>query len=611
MALLLPLAAASALFKFANYFFLRWIPSSHAIYALPSLFLLYLSCWFLATPLPPNSLADAPSIYSPQGLYRVLVSHRTTTRPLSWAALLLNALFFTCSLDFVLRPRLESYDDLTFSRVGAVQPTSVKISLRYPDMSDGVMILWRSNSSASDDVSWLSGPVVHPDPENDWLAVATLDGLNPGHVYQYRLAHPNASFLPTSAHTFRTFPDPRVTSGAKFRFMVSSCVLPNFPYIPFGANRIPGFDKLSQYLSSHFQDIHRSIQLNSTLPSPIEFLLFLGDFIYADVPYYFGASSEAYTRMYRRNYASSSFRAIYEQLPIFHIYDDHEFYNNFAGGENDTATTYLNASHPFNSYQGIANYDPIHTGQHYYTFQYGDAAFFVLDTRRYRSREFTDLSKHTMLGDQQLAALHTWIGKVNSTATYKFIVSSVPFTTLWNGDSKVDSWAGFQDERDALLATFATVPNTFVLSGDRHEFAAIEQLGPVFGSIIEISTSPLSMFWLPVPGWLKLQPRSKRLVLRKNESESSWVPEEQVIKYIPSGNYKWSTIEVDTTTPGQPKLSLEVVIDGRTAWSRVFPGLPVDLQLSTSLTSHLSNLLGNVFDSLPTIPNPIARFLTG
>lgn len=47
---------------------------------------------------------------------------------------------------------------------------------------------------------------------------------------------------------------------------------------------------------------------------PTEFMLFLGDFIYADVPMYFGDNLEAYRRFYRRNYQSPSFRKVYERL---------------------------------------------------------------------------------------------------------------------------------------------------------------------------------------------------------------------------------------------------------------------------------------------------------
>ena len=64
--------------------------------------------------------------------------------------------------------------------------------------------------------------------------------------------------------------------------------------------------------------------------------------------------------------------------------------------------------------------------------------------------------------------------QVNTTATFKFIVSSVPFTSLWQHDALKDSWAAFETEKRALLDVLHTVPNVIILSGDRHEFAAIE-----------------------------------------------------------------------------------------------------------------------------------------
>jgi alkaline phosphatase D len=39
-------------------------------------------------------------------------------------------------------------------------------------------------------------------------------------------------------------------------------------------------------------------------PSPAEFMLFLGDFVYADVPVWWGDTTEAYRRLYRRVYNS-------------------------------------------------------------------------------------------------------------------------------------------------------------------------------------------------------------------------------------------------------------------------------------------------------------------
>ena len=68
---------------------------------------------------------------------------------------------------------------------------------------------------------------------------------------------------------------------------------------------------------------------------------------------------------------------------------------------------------PFTNYHSQANYDPVHKGQFYYDFKHGDVAFFVLDTRKYRDDSKSRVEdKGTMLGDKQLRALHSWLGRV-------------------------------------------------------------------------------------------------------------------------------------------------------------------------------------------------------
>jgi alkaline phosphatase D len=96
----------------------------------------------------------------------------------------------------------------------------------------------------------------------------------------------------------------------------------------------------------------------------------------------------------------------------FNVYDDHEIINNFAGLGNDSHP-YANASGAWTLYNGAANPDALATGEHYFDFRYGDVAFFVMDSRRYRSDVFTtEVEERTMLGESQLAALYEWLGKV-------------------------------------------------------------------------------------------------------------------------------------------------------------------------------------------------------
>lgn len=408
---------------------------------------------------------------------------------------------------------------------------------------------------------------------------------------------------PAEPIKFHTFPDPRIPTGSHFRFLVSSCATPNFPYVPFHGRQIKGFDLLADYLWPNVSDAsvsenataasNTSVALSTEEVGPAEFMLFLGDFIYADVPMYFGDNLESYRRLYRRNYQSPSMRKVYEKLPMFHTYDDHEIINNYVGQGNDSTPPFKSADNAFRLYNANANFDPLEPDAHYYEFRYGDVAFFVMDTRRYRSDiHHGDEVSRTMLGEKQLAALYDWLGRVNNTATFKFVVSSVPFTALWTYEAETDSWNPYTHEKDALLATMHTVKNVILLSGDRHEFAAIKFNAEGDGhSLIEVSTSPMSMFWVPLVRTLR--DKSERTVKRLAEVQrevdgevvtevvEEEVPQEEVLKYVPEGNYKWSTFEVDTRDMEHPVVRLELMTDGRPAYELEIVGKPVDIRPPT------------------------------
>lgn len=275
-------------------------------------------------------------------------------------------------------------------------------------------------------------------------------------------------------------------------------------------------------------------------------------------------------------------------LAIFFAYDDHEFMNNYAGSSRDGGP-FLNGSRAFLEYNAQTNFDPPDENQFYYEFTHGtDAAFFVLDTRRHRSAPGMEAANRSMLGTQQLGTFLRWLSKVNSTSVFKFVITSVPFTSLWTHDATIDSWAGYTAEKELILDAMATVPNVIILSGDRHEFALVEfnHITPNAHLILEISTSPLSMFYIPFVR--TLLPVSMRTVARTyvhptvNKGGDDVVaesventPHERVLKYLPTGNYKWSGIEVDISDPESPLVLLEVVIDGEVGYRYTIKGSPI------------------------------------
>jgi len=263
---------------------------------------------------------------------------------------------------------------------------------------------------------------------------------------------------------------------------------------------------------------------------------------------------------------------------------------------------YQNASNAYNIYNGHANYDSLQPGRTFYDFQLGDVAFFVMDTRRYRSPITSlDLTSRTLLGDEQLSTLYNWLQKVNGTCTFKFIVSSVPFTSLWKHDALTDSWSGFPTEKAALLRAFHTVPNVIILSGDRHEFAAIEfnTNDPNLHTIREFSTSPLNMFYIPFIHTMRLQ-SEESFIRNSSDGTSEEVPYERALAYLPNGNSKWSTFEVDTTDSEHPLLRVEVVINGQPAYHFKTAGVRVR---PTNIGSLVAMNVKDLFDKIGIKPS--------
>lgn len=73
-------------------------------------------------------------------------------------------------------------------------------------------------------------------------------------------------------------------------------------------NRIQGFDQFANAL------------IDGRERPAVRFFLQLGDLIYADVPRWGGAVTNAYRLLFRNLYASESFRRVYERLPVIGAY---------------------------------------------------------------------------------------------------------------------------------------------------------------------------------------------------------------------------------------------------------------------------------------------------
>ncbi|GAA6012699.1 hypothetical protein JCM11491_002534 [Sporobolomyces phaffii] len=499
-----------------------------------------------------------------------------TSRFLNFASIGVNTLLFALAMDAIWTPVFGMDEtSLAFARVGALSHNQVKIVARIPPESSlvpreadalsynatfsvtegllpeddfvGGKLLYRPTKPIG---KWIAGPDIITSEANDWVSTVKLEGLWASTEYEYRLLRPSSLQIAhhpafPNVQTFTTFPDPSLSQPTHYTFASSSCVKAGFPWTgPQNKRSIKGAES--------FLKIAEKVG--------VRFMVFLGDFIYADVPWYSGASVERYNKHYRQIFASPEMKKMVEKIPMVTIYDDHEIVNDFSGNESDARFAPANSA--YQTYLGNANPDPRTPGVNYYDFRVGDSAFFVLDTRAYRSpNEKADDEEKTMLGDAQREAFLNWATEVNQTVTWKFIVSSVPMMSLWNHAE--DTWAGFLSERDLILDTLQYVPNVIVLSGDRHEFAS----AGIRDAVTEFSTSPFNMFYLPI----------RTLSAQHGRGASG---EEALYKYLPDGNTKVTTFEVDTRVVNKPVVRVKVYVDAESgddapAWEVQVVGKPL------------------------------------
>ncbi len=327
------------------------------------------------------------------------------------------------------------------------------------DVSDGAAVCWTRAAmvgpirfelaSESSFARPLRGEMVEPSDERDRTIRVDLGGLEPATRYFYRFVRPESN----EASVVGTFVSaPAADDARPFRFVHSGDS--NAAARPF---RLLGF-------------------ASDERP---EFWFWAGDTAYADASSGgLGVATDraGYHAKHRQNREDPHLQRLLASAPVWAQWDDHEVGNDYDGGDPEP---HLTPQRVAAGQQAFIDYMPLRPAgvaadprRTYRSFRYGALAeFFILDCRQYRSADAGragggldpygfflptfDLAavlrmrdpSRTMLGPEQLAWLTR--GLRASTATWKFVVSSVPFTSLLA--FPYDRWDGFDAERYDLL----------------------------------------------------------------------------------------------------------------------------------------------------------------
>ncbi|MEX2578672.1 MAG: alkaline phosphatase D family protein [Verrucomicrobiales bacterium] len=265
-----------------------------------------------------------------------------------------------------------------------------------------------------------------------FAGVLKIEGLKPDTTYEGAIVVPDLPDDPLDRFSFTTRPEAGTADSFKVAFGG-------------GAGYVPRWEYMWDTIAAFEPDA----------------LLMLGDNVYIDDPEHLLTNHYCYARRQSR----PEWRRLIRGVPVYSIYDDHDFGENdcIPGPDIETPAWKREVWNVFR--QNWAN--PGYGGGEeqpgcWYDFSIGDVDFFMLDGRYYR-----DLKGGSMLGPVQKQWLLDAVGE--SEATFKVIVSPVPFTPDVKPGSR-DPWDGFPEEREEIFAFIESekIDGVFLIAADRH-----------------------------------------------------------------------------------------------------------------------------------------------
>ena len=312
-------------------------------------------------------------------------------------------------------------------RTVSEQPVRIAVS-RSSDMTDPEI-----TNAVTTRASW------------DYTAEITVNGLEPDTRFYYSvLLGPEQQEIRATHQKFRTYPEPDVSN--RFQVVFGGCA----GYVPFNErmwDTVRKFEPLAVFA--------------------------LGDNVYIDDP----ESPDQQQLMYYQRQSRPEFRRMTESIPIYAIWDDHDFAMDDSEGGPEIDIPYWKPMVWDIFRQNWVNpeYASGDRPGGWFDFQLADVHFIFLDGRYYRENagrwgDGERIENVTMLGAHQKEWLRETL--TGSKATFKVLISPVPWNNYSKGEGirKLDGWYGYQEEREEIFSWIneQQIDGVVLLSSDRH-----------------------------------------------------------------------------------------------------------------------------------------------
>lgn len=351
--------------------------------------------------------------------------------------------------------------------VGYSEMLEVPVWVQTKKAASVTMKYW--NAENSDNI-YMSN-IFKTKKDDAFTALLIADSVTPGNKYFYDIYIDDEEIVLPYEKSFQT------QSIWKWRTDP-----PNFSFVMGSGTYIneDRYDRPGKRYGDGYQIFNSMLELNP------DFMLWLGDNVYLREPDW-NSKTGIYHR-YTHSRSTPEMQAFLASTHNYAILDDHDF------GPNDSDRGFWNKNESLKAFElfwanpsyGVGDINGAIT-----SFQWGDADFFLLDNRTYRSPDKRKTGEKTQLGEDQLQWLFDNLS--SSHGTFKFVVMGGQFLSTSPTYESYTNY-GFDKERKRIINYIyeENIKNVVFLTGDVHfsEVAVLRKKG--MPTIWDITSSPLN-----------------------------------------------------------------------------------------------------------------------
>ncbi len=307
-------------------------------------------------------------------------------------------------------------------------------------------------------------------PSQDHIARFPISDLEPATRYKYRIRIEGRELRPPHPLRFRTQAAWQYrTDPPDFSIAIGSCA-----YINESAFDRPGEPYGGDFVI--FDNILRQLP---------DAMIWLGDNVYLREADY--TSPKLIRRRFAHTRSALELRRLLSNVHNYAIWDDHDY------GPDNSDRTFVFKDHSLKAFQlywGNPSYGMPGVPGVFGSFAWGDAEFFLLDNRTYRSPNHAPPGPDKrLLGEAQLQWLIDSL--TSSRARFKVVAAGGQFL---NPVDRFETYSRFAHEKQRFLdaLTERKIDGVVLISGDRHfsELTRLERSGSY--PLYEFTSSPLT-----------------------------------------------------------------------------------------------------------------------